>query len=325
MNKHVAIVTLLLGDCPWSVPFIESQKRYAQRIGVPYRVVTEPLDTGDVARSRHPSWQKCLIPLQPWTDEYEQLLIIDADVFVTEHALNIFEYIAPKNISGSAELVMQPAEARRMYRAHKMPIEYPICINGGVIVMSPWCHREIYKNAYYHKERWFVGTREQGWDGWLEQPEMAYGMLSDDSFFYMDGQFNRLLYRLKDITEEEMMSYYHASSFLHWAGGDKTHHLQMILDYEKNLREEIVHDISDETLFKVWRVQNRGHICKSCNTKDATSYKWKKGIYKGKPVLEHRHVLSDDQRKKMRVGYDKSFMEKMRKKYGEQVEGSIDG
>src|SRR5262245_28169353 len=76
---------------------------YAERHGFDLICLDRPLDTSTRARQRSASWQKCLILSQPFADDYERIVWIDADILINNRMAPDISAGVPVDKIGAAE------------------------------------------------------------------------------------------------------------------------------------------------------------------------------------------------------------------------------
>src|SRR4051812_19984120 len=105
--KKIALVTAAIGKKYLNIynsKFRTSQEKFAKRVGCPLYVVTEMIDKTVKGTSRHPAWQALLIFEIPELREYDYLMWLDGDIYVTQAAQSPFDLIpANKPIWMAAE------------------------------------------------------------------------------------------------------------------------------------------------------------------------------------------------------------------------------
>lgn len=173
-RSRVAIVTLCVGDLylrVWQRACREGWERYAMRHDYDVIVITEPLD----GLPRSPSWQKLLILEERWARDYERIVWVDSDIMIAGHAPDIVAAVPDPAKVGAAlsGSQMSPAEKHiyleRLYkisiahdnaaafwryhetlgfREHHIPYGDDAMINGGLLVVSPAHHRELFAKIY---------------------------------------------------------------------------------------------------------------------------------------------------------------------------------
>jgi hypothetical protein len=195
MSGRIAIVTLAIGDehnDRWHRLCEENWRGYANRHGYDLICIEEPLDTSERAASRSPSWQKLLIPGQPFADDYERLVWVDADVIFGRDARPIAEGV-PRHLVGAVdEVAMERPNVRRMlhpdppseYLGAGLPKGFHQVLQAGVLVISPEHHRETLEAVYRDYE-----DNEQTV---YEMRPLSYELIDRELVHWLDARFNLL-------------------------------------------------------------------------------------------------------------------------------------
>src|SRR5262249_40366763 len=83
--NDVAIVTVAIGEpyfSKWTKYCASNWQNYGTKHNIDVICINQPLDDSELARSRSPSWQKCLVLNQPWATKYRQIVLLDSDVVI---------------------------------------------------------------------------------------------------------------------------------------------------------------------------------------------------------------------------------------------------
>jgi lipopolysaccharide biosynthesis glycosyltransferase len=214
MSGQGAIVTLVLGErfqnlwqtyCEWN------WRQYAEKHNLDLIVLTEPLDRSDRAQSRSPSWQKCLILSQEFSQNYSQIIWLDADIVInTRKAPSILAEVPADKIGGVASgAYIHPdlrmvllerlrgeeceygnadnlwkADQQRFYQSFGFDFAGDI-LQAGVLVFNPIEHRELLENVYYSE---YPETRS------YEQIPLSYEVMRRELFAPINSRFNTVFY-----------------------------------------------------------------------------------------------------------------------------------
>jgi hypothetical protein len=215
MNR-AAIAALIIGDdyyLEWQQYCAASWHAYAQKHKLDLIVIKEPLDRSPAAAARSPSWQKCLIPGQPFAQQYEQLILLDGDIVINSaDAPNVCDQVPPDQIGGAISgshvhpdlrgVLLQRLDRRgepcqpgmdlwredqnRYYLAYGLnPIEAGI-IQAGVLVLNGSRHASLLRTVYDTK--YAVETRA------YEQIPLSHAILTANLFQPIDTRFNSVFF-----------------------------------------------------------------------------------------------------------------------------------
>lgn len=210
MNK--AIVTLAIGyryaDL-WKMFCKDNWEQYATQWGYEIICIDRPLDLSARAESRSPAWQKCLILSQPWSDKYERIVWVDADILINPHSPDISEGIPLEKVGATDEYSYPTAELHKIYldRVSKnsramglfftndydgqqyhanfgLPSKFDKVVQTGVLVLNSKYHHEIFEHVYY--------TYEDRPGMSYEMRPLSYELQDKDTVQWIDSRFNAL-------------------------------------------------------------------------------------------------------------------------------------
>lgn len=191
-EAKVAIVTVVIGmrhRTLWEASARTTWERYAKRHSFDILVITDYLDTTPQGTNRSPAWQKCLILSQPWSTRYEQIVWLDADIFISPEAPSVLTSVPIHKIGAVVDnhrlsLAERHALWERVSSTHKPPgqdsasvvtlkqaeqvvnaytnylyrhferieTQETRIIQTGVLVLNAWYHRFILETAYQYPE-----------------------------------------------------------------------------------------------------------------------------------------------------------------------------
>jgi len=185
-----ALVTLAIGDryLTWWRQFAEAGwGLYAQRWGLDLIVITEPLDISERAASRSPAWQKCIIPRQPWAQEYDRILWVDSDIVINNaNAGDLLAEVPDDKVGVLTGASLPPFVTQswrdvyksRYHTSYGMPSDFEIGMNTGVLAYSPRQIAPLFGRVYDEYEDrgeniWHYEQRPLSWhifDAKLDHP-----------------------------------------------------------------------------------------------------------------------------------------------------------
>lgn len=246
-----AIVTMAIGN-----DYLQRWKRlcqplwesYASRWDYDLIVITKPLDRSERAEKRNPSWQKCLILDQPWSNQYETIVWVDSDILIRPDSPEIAESVPAESMGACVVGAQLSWPERQIFlerifntpttsetleatwnRLHNVQYE----INGiqtketrilqcGVLVLSPRHHQAVLQETYAMEDR--VGN--------YEQVLLSRLILEQNKFFELNPRFNWNFFEAvslhafwdnAEVLPEELFSHmvrvqYRNAYFLHFAG-----------------------------------------------------------------------------------------------------------
>jgi hypothetical protein len=206
MKNQKAIVSIAIGDkylVNWKRYCEPNWRGYANKNGFDLICFEQPLDHSERAGKRSPAWQKCLILSQDAVRDYERVVWVDSDIMFNDCAPDITAGVHRDKVGaiddgGFREEFHQRVDKlwptaipnhtpREYYRNYGLPDDCDESVNTGVLVLSPFYHREILEHVYYAYE-------EKGGREWLmEQRPLSYELLKRDLVQFLDPRFNVML------------------------------------------------------------------------------------------------------------------------------------
>jgi hypothetical protein len=215
-NYEDVVVTTVTGERftkMYNRLFRESQERYVKKLNLNFVFITEFIEHSP--RHSHVSWQKMLMFRHPQIAPYRRVLFIDADIYVTRHARNPFD-IFGNSLWG--EVDNNPYKIT--YLTQNDPKLYDFCppenrpeimLNGGVLIIT--------KETSYIMEKVFYEFDEQPC---YDNGPLSYYLLNTPGGTLLPTEFNTLVVAHQMAFGRglsSLLSMYHESSFLHFAGG----------------------------------------------------------------------------------------------------------
>jgi hypothetical protein len=210
--SKTAIVTIATGPRHgpmWRDHCRRNWETYAQAHGYDVICIDEPLDRSPRAESRSPTWQKCLVLGQPFAEQYEQIVWMDADMLINPAAPPVAACVPLDRIGAVDEFAMPTPELyrealRKLYRhweatgmtfirnetphefhaAYGLPARHDHVVQAGLLVMSPRHHRELLERVYEYEDR--------GRDFWGEWRPLSFELQEADAVHWIDPRFNYL-------------------------------------------------------------------------------------------------------------------------------------
>lgn len=173
MPQKTAIITFTIGPHNhYERLFLPSVREYAKRIGADYHQIKElpvPMDVDSksaVIRKHLICMQKMLIASLDWVQQYDWVLLIDADILVNfNSAPNIFEQVKDGYINGVNEREQygldaycqeawklvhgdNPRTAEDYYKKFGFEVVSNAQINGGFLVFQPRIQKGFFQATY---------------------------------------------------------------------------------------------------------------------------------------------------------------------------------
>jgi len=246
-----AIVTLAIGDryqAQWENICRKNWQSYADKHGYDLICITQPLDQSERAQKRSPAWQKCLILSQSFSQKYEQIVWMDADILINPNAPCIAKDVPLNKVGGTEDFIFPTPELYKkahniimgriglsfgedqnlikdFYTRNGLPDDCTQVIQTGVLVLSPSHHREILEEIYYTYEDLGSSLMNN-----YEMPPLSYELVKNSLFYSLNYKFNSIyIYdlalkdpdlirasqdKLNELTRSALKGCY----FLHFAG-----------------------------------------------------------------------------------------------------------
>ncbi len=257
MTGKILIVTIALGEkylANYNALFRKSQEAYAQKHGYDFKVVTDFIETN--LSKKHPStisFQKILVCNEPWSQPYETIVYLDADVFVNVDAPPV-HLIDTQGKVGIVNEYLQPSYEERLAIQKRngwenSASEYYLLastdfvlatdkvLNTGVMIFKPKLHKELLYSIYAkHVANAINHPRKFH----FEQSAIGYELQLANMFHLLSNKWNAIwsLNILASGTPQSMFQFYSSNYFLHFAGNggiEKIPALRRTLTFKKLL------------------------------------------------------------------------------------------
>lgn len=234
----VLLVTLAIGEKyikKYNNLFRKSQQNYALKHGYDFKVITDFLDKNNCHRSLI-SFNKILVCNQKWSNNYDFIIFIDADILINENAPAIHSYVDYKGTIGIVDEYSQPSKEKRLKIQKKMGWEtsacdyYKLCdfdlktdmvFNSGVLVMQPIKHKTFLLNIFNK----YISKSKKHYRGFhYEQSSIGYELQKNNLYKVLDNKFNAVWSIAKlDNNNITLQEYFNNNYFIHFAGNCDFH------------------------------------------------------------------------------------------------------
>jgi len=179
-----AIVTVIIGGeylKIWKTLCEANWRAYADLHGYDIFVISDYIDKSDASLARSPAWQKLLILEQPWSQRYERIIWMDADIVISPTAIDILE-------------------------AAKHPEKVGICAVGDQLSLAEkhiYCEHIFNTKILPHDvaERWdahIAGQYSGNGERWTGGPMLSTGVMALSPRHHQ--AIFREIYRRKEVT-----------------------------------------------------------------------------------------------------------------------------
>lgn len=178
------------------------------------------------------SINKLLLCSQEWSDVYDFIILVDADILININSPPLHNYYDYKYYIGVIDEYSQPTKERRISIQRKMGWEtsatdyYKLCgfnintdmvFNGGVYVMQPKIHKEFLEELY-NKYIDISLNHIRGFH--FEQSCIGYYLQNNNLYKVLDNKFNAVwsLTKLDNINNISLEDFFKQNYFIHFAG-----------------------------------------------------------------------------------------------------------
>jgi hypothetical protein len=209
MKTKKAIVTLIIGDYysqRWHKLCAANWHKYAELYNYDIICIDQPLDNSQLAHSRSPAWQKCLILSDERVKKYDRVVWIDSDIFINPNSPCIVSHV-PEDKVGAVSSFAQLSEslpgknqtlinrivefwgwpysnAKEYYSGALLPDSFDQVVQTGVMVLSPHHHHPILEYAYHYYKDTPIGD--------FEMEGLSYELLKANQVHWLDDRFNKV-------------------------------------------------------------------------------------------------------------------------------------
>jgi len=255
----VLLVSVAIGDKylgEYNKLFRPSHENYAKKCFYDFRVVTDFLDKEHTHKSTV-SLTKILVCSQPWSDAYDYIVYVDADVLINIKAPPIVEYkflgdkigivneydeLRPRDYSYVQNLLNWGSSATEYYAMAGFDIKTNVMLNTGVMIFQPKKHR-AFLDAVYNKYIDQALNHPRSFH--FEQSAIGYEMQTKDMYTVLNPKFNAIWFIQKVINFKysgfpsirvgnlyanrmSLPSYFNTNFFMHLAGHQDFDHVPIL-------------------------------------------------------------------------------------------------
>jgi hypothetical protein len=241
----VLLVTIAIGDkylAEYFNLFHESQRVYAAKNGYDFKLITNFLDNTYTMSRMSLYYQKMLVCNQAWSNKYDFIIFIDADILININSPPIHNYVDYGDCIGIVDEYSQPSKERRIHIQEKMGWEksavdyYKLCdidietdmvFNSGVLVMQPKKHNKFLLNVYKtYMPKSIIHRRGPHY----EQSSLGYELQKAKCYKVIDNKFNAIwsLTAMDNIEDICLNKYFNRNYFIHFAGHVDFHKIPTI-------------------------------------------------------------------------------------------------
>ena len=240
----VLLVTIAIGQQylkEYELLFKESQQNYAKKQGYDFKVITDFLDKdkNNMYKSTI-SFNKILVCNQEWSNNYDFIIFIDADILININSPPIHNYIDYENCIGIIDEYSQPTKEKRIqiqkqmgwesnatdyYKLCDLDIQTDMVFNTGVLVLQPKYHANFLQNIYNKYIKKSISHHrgfhyEQSCIGYEIQKANLYKVLPNrfNSVWSLIKLDNNMINNNNNNNNTSLESYFKSNYFTHFAG-----------------------------------------------------------------------------------------------------------
>ena len=237
------LLSLAIGDKyikEYKELFHKSQSHYAKKHNYDFKLIQERAK-GTIDHPDSISFDKSLVFSQSWSYDYENIVFIDADIFVNPKSPPIDELNKDSKKIFVVDEYSQPTPEKRIQVQEKMgwetsatdyyslagfSIQTKNMINTGVIMAKPELHGKFMKSIHFKHSISSIGHPRHFH---FEQSAIGYEMQKNNMAEHLDNKYNAVwnIHKLQDSTIE-FEDFVDNNYFIHLAGKvdfDKIPHL----------------------------------------------------------------------------------------------------
>jgi hypothetical protein len=230
----VLLVTIAVGEKyleEYKNLFYESQYNYAKKHGYDFKVITDFLDQNIKVLSTV-SFNKILVCNQEWSNDYDFIIFIDADILININSPSIHDYMDYGGRIGIVDEYSQPSKERRLqiqrnngwetsasdyYKLCGLDIQTDMVFNSGVLVMQPKIHKDFLQYVY---KKYVLQSISHSRGFHFEQSCIGYEIQINNLYKVLDNKFNAawVLTKINNIENISLNDYFNQNYFVHFAG-----------------------------------------------------------------------------------------------------------
>jgi len=231
VKSKILLVTIAIGDKylhQYNTIFRKNHEMYAKKHDYDFKVITDFLDKS-LCHADAITFNKILVCSQSWSNDYEFIIVIDADILINMNSPAIHtsmdfdtkigivnEYSQPTNemrIEIQRMMGWEP-DAKGYYKLAQLDIDTKMVFNTGVMVFQPKIHRgfldKIYnkyaRNSINHPRRYHY-----------EQSCIGYELQVHQKYKIMDNKWNTI-WPLYKMMGSQLEFIFRENHFIHFTG-----------------------------------------------------------------------------------------------------------
>jgi hypothetical protein len=241
--KKVLLITIAIGPQYvqlYNFFFRKSHENYAKKHNYDFKIITDFISSETKYPIKHNgliSFNKILVCSQDFSEKYDYIIFIDADIIINKNAPALHDYYNWGDKIGIIDEYSQPTNelriklqklngwedsANKYYKLAGLDIETTKLLNTGVLVMQPKIH-SVFLKSIYEKYAEIAVNHSRGFH--FEQSCIGYELQKNNKALIIDNKWNAVWTLYRDVnwySNNENMSAlqqaYEDHFFLHFAG-----------------------------------------------------------------------------------------------------------
>jgi len=231
IKSKILLVTIAIGEKylqKYNTIFRKNHEFYAKKHDYDFKVITDFLDKS-LCHADAITFNKILVCSQSWSNDYEFIIVIDADILINMNSPAIHtsmdfdtkigivnEYSQPTNemrIEIQRMMGWEP-DAKGYYKLAQLDIDTKMVFNTGVMVFQPKIHKDFLDNIYNKYIRNSINHPRRYH---YEQSCIGYELQVHQKYKIMDNKWNTI-WPLYKIMGSQLEFIFRQNHFIHFTG-----------------------------------------------------------------------------------------------------------
>ena len=231
IKSKILLVTIAIGDKylhQYNTIFRKNHEMYAKKHDYDFRVISDFLDK-TLTHVDAITFNKILVCSQPWSNDYDFIIVIDADILINIMSPEIHTSMDFENKIGIVNEYSQPTNEMRLeiqrmmgwepdakgyYRLAQLDIDTKMVFNTGVMVFQPKIHREFLENIY---NKYANNSINHPRRYHYEQSCIGYELQVHQNYKIMDNKWNTI-WPLYKMMGSQLEFIFRQNHFIHFTG-----------------------------------------------------------------------------------------------------------
>lgn len=231
IKSKILLVTIAIGDrylYQYNTIFRKNHEMYAKKHGYDFKVISDFLDK-KLTHEHAITFNKTLVCSQPWSNDYDFIILIDADILINMNSPAIHTSMDFENKIGIVNEYSQPTnetrveiqrmmgwepDAKGYYRLAQLNIDTKMVFNTGVMVFQPKIHKDFLENIYNKYVRNSINHYRRYH---YEQSCIGYELQIQQNYKIMDNKWNTI-WPLYKMLGSQLEPIFRQNNFIHFTG-----------------------------------------------------------------------------------------------------------